>query len=309
MKVFITGATGVLGRRVVKSLISKNISVVALSRSSQNSELLKNLGAESKQAGLFNANEMVEATKGCDAILHLATHIPQKAMPRLKDWELNDRIRVDGTKNLVVAAVKNKIDIFICEGIADVHGQQNGNFVSAETAIPQQQIKMLESAVEMEDIIRRKLNPNYLTLRFGHFYAADAFHTKDLIAKVSRGKMPMLGKGDFYWNLIHLDDAADSIVFGLDNFQKLKARPLDVSDFNPLLFSELLNRLSAITGGKKAFTLPLFIAKLILGKNTFAFLTNSFRLKQDPLLKDWKPKHPDFISGIKEIINQKSGCK
>jgi 2-alkyl-3-oxoalkanoate reductase len=99
MKVFITGATGVLGKRVVKSLISKNISVIALSRSSQNEELLKNLGAESKQADLFNANEMIKATKGCDAILHLATHIPQKTMPKSKDWELNDRIRIDGTKH------------------------------------------------------------------------------------------------------------------------------------------------------------------------------------------------------------------
>jgi len=114
MKVFITGATGVLGRRVVKYLISKSISVIALSRSSQNAELLKNLGAESKQADLFNANEMAEATKGCDAILHLATHIPQKTMPKSKDWELNDRIRIDGTKHLVEVTGPRKVDWFEC---------------------------------------------------------------------------------------------------------------------------------------------------------------------------------------------------
>lgn len=304
MKVFITGATGVLGKRVAKSLINKNISVVALSRSSQNVGLLKSLGAETKQADLFNANEIVEATKGCDAILHLATHIPKKTMPRLKDWELNDRIRIDGTKNLVEAALKNKIEIFICEGITAIYGHQNGNFVAAETPIPKQQIKMVESAVEMEKIILEKLAPNYLILRFGNFYAADAFHTKDLIANISKGKMPMLGKGDFYANFIHLDDAADSVVFGLENFQKLKGSALNISDFNPILFSDFLNKLSAITGGKKAFILPLFLAKLILGKNAFAFLTNSYRIKHDPLLKGWNPKHPDVILGMKEIINK-----
>jgi nucleoside-diphosphate-sugar epimerase len=265
---------------------------------------LKNLGAESKQADLFNANEMVDATIGCDAIFHLATHIPQKPMPKSKDWELNDRIRIQGTKHLVAAAVKNKIEVFVCESIAAIYGQQNGNFVFAETPIPQNQIKMLESAVEMEDIIRQTLTPNYLIFRFGHFYAADSFHTKDLIQKVSKGKMPMLGKGDFYWNMVHIDDAADSIVFGLDNFQKLKGRAFDLSDFNPLLFSDLLNKLAEITGGKKAFSYPLFVAKMILGKNAFAFLTNSYRLKKDPLLKDWQPKHFDFVVGIGEIVKR-----
>jgi antibiotic biosynthesis monooxygenase len=73
----------------------------------------------------FNANEMAEATKGCDAILHLATHIPQKTMPKSKDWELNDRIRIEGTKHLAEAAAKNKIEITEAKSL--LNPGQSGN--------------------------------------------------------------------------------------------------------------------------------------------------------------------------------------
>src|ERR1700712_4466371 len=86
-RVFITGATGVLGKRVAKLLIEKNIQVVALSRSASNVSQLKQIGVEVFEGNLFDTKEMIEATKNCDAIFHLATHIPRKPIPnKLKDW-------------------------------------------------------------------------------------------------------------------------------------------------------------------------------------------------------------------------------
>src|SRR5690349_17033615 len=92
-RVFITGATGVLGKRVTKLLIEKNIQVVALSRSANNVSQLKQMGIEIFEGDLFDAKQMIEATKNCDAIFHLATHIPKKPIPnKRKDWEENDKI-------------------------------------------------------------------------------------------------------------------------------------------------------------------------------------------------------------------------
>ena len=106
MAIFIAGATGVLGRRVVRLLTAKNIKVVGLSRSKKNQELLQELGAEPRTADLFKAKSLEEAMAGCDIVIHLATKVPPGVKPAEKDWEENDKIRTQGTKNLLKAAEK-----------------------------------------------------------------------------------------------------------------------------------------------------------------------------------------------------------
>ena len=154
-RVFITGATGVLGKRVARLLIEKNIQVVALSRSASNVSQLKQIGVEVFEGNLFNPKEMIEATKNCDAIFHLATHIPKKPIPnKLKDWRENDKIRTEGTKALLQAAVVNNIKIFIQESVTILYGNKNGETVTSETPIAKEPIQWTRSAVEMENMIR-----------------------------------------------------------------------------------------------------------------------------------------------------------
>ena len=78
MKIFITGATGGLGRRVAKLLLENNHQVVALARSKENVERIEAMKAEAREGDLFNSQQMLEFTSDSDAILHLATKIPRK---------------------------------------------------------------------------------------------------------------------------------------------------------------------------------------------------------------------------------------
>jgi len=304
MKVFVTGATGVLGQRVVQKLINQNISIVALSRSHENSRLLKNRKLLIKEVDLFNRDEMKEATKGCNAILHLATHIPKKTMPKISDWEMNDEIRINGTANLIEAAKANKIEIFICPSVTALYAQQYGNFVSSQTPLPEKQVASVISAIKMEKLIFDQLPGKYVIIRFGNFYSADDFHTRNLIGNIIKGRMPMIGNGKFYVNYIHLDDAADAIVFSLNNFKAVKGNIVNATDYNPVLYSDMIESLYPVAGNKKPFHLSMFLAKWLLGKTSFSFLTNSYRIKHDPLLTGWKPKHTDFINSMSEIIKQ-----
>ena len=304
MKVFVTGATGALGRRVIRALTHENFSVAALSSSAQNNKTLVNEKVEIKEADLFNKNRLIEVTKDCDAVLHLATSIPKKTLPRLSDWKMNDKIRTEGTNNLIEAVLTNGIGFFLCESVTAVYGQQEGGFVSTATPLPEQQFEMVKSAIEMEKQIAARLPGRSIIFRFGNFYSEDDFYTNNLISNVSKGRMPMLGKGDFYLNWVHLEDAASAIVFGLKNLLKLKGKTVNVTDNHPVLFSKAIGHIAAITNNKKPFHLPAFIAKLVLGKNNFAFLTNSYRVKKEPYLEGWQPEHHDFITGITEILKQ-----
>ena len=106
MQVFVTGATGVLGKAVVKRLIAEGHAVHALSRSEANREKLHSLGAQPMQADLFDRAELVQALEGCEAVLHLASRIaPMSKMAKRASWYENDRIRREGTRTLVEAAL------------------------------------------------------------------------------------------------------------------------------------------------------------------------------------------------------------
>lgn len=305
-RIFITGATGVLGTRVVKLLSEKNIKVVALSRSASNSLQLKQAGVEVVTGNLFNPDEMIAATKKCDAIFHFATHIPRKPIPnKLNDWKENDKIRTEGTKALLQAAVANNIKIFIQESVTILYGNKNGATVTSETPIAKEQIRWTKSAVEMENMIRSEKRTGHVILRFGSFYSEDSWNTTYLFDSVRKRKMPIIGKGDFYWNLISVDDAANAVVYSLENFQRLKNKTINFSDFSPIQFKDFANGIATLTGSKKPFSIPFFLAKLLMGKNIIGFITNSYRVQQDDIISDWKPKYRNYLEGMKSILQNK----
>ena len=301
MKVFIAGATGVLGTRVVKLLVNNGHLVVGLARSKEKENQLKEIGADAIQVDLFDKKQLIKATQSCNAILHLATSIPQKTMPKLKDWHLNDRIRIEGTRNLVSAAQHNNISRFIGQSITAIYGQQNGHFVDDRTPIPSEPIKMLESAIEMESIIMNSLKNDYLIFRFSTFYSSDAFHTQDLLRNIKKGKLPLIGNGEFFWNFIHTDDAAASIVYGLENYENLQGKILNVSDYMPITYYDFLSNAKGLLKGKKPLKLPHWLVKLVLGNEVYRFLTNSYRLKKPQELKGLTFDRMNFLEEIKSM--------
>src|SRR5262245_12084981 len=102
MKVFVTGATGVLGRPTVQRLVAAGHEVHALARSDKNDERLRQLGATPVRADLFDRSALERTIPGSEAILHLATKIPPfKDATKRESWDENNRIRSEGTRLLV----------------------------------------------------------------------------------------------------------------------------------------------------------------------------------------------------------------
>jgi nucleoside-diphosphate-sugar epimerase len=106
MKIFVTGATGVLGRPVVKALVETSHRVQALSRSPKDEALLRGLGASPVEVDLFDSTELTHVLSGTNAIMHLATKIPPTGqLGKRSSWLENDHLRRDGTRCLVEAAL------------------------------------------------------------------------------------------------------------------------------------------------------------------------------------------------------------
>jgi nucleoside-diphosphate-sugar epimerase len=302
-KVFVTGATGVLGKRVLKLLVEARKDVTALSRSVENDVLITNLGAVPLRADLFDPEQMIYVTRESNVIMHLATSIPRKALPNNSaDWEMNDRIRIDGTKSLLKAAVANPIECFIQQSVTFVYGNKDGGIVNAETPIGSKLPFMVRSAVEMERMIRAEKSVNHVILRFGSFYSRDSVNTMHLIEGIRGRKIPIVGRGNYFWNNIHVDDAAEAIVYALRNFGNLKNKSLNFTDFSPMEYRKMIIAIATLTNSKKPFVIPGMLARLMLKKDMYEFITASSRIIKDDFIEDWKPSYSNFLDGMKQII-------
>src|ERR1700686_4648937 len=106
MRVFIAGASGVLGRRLVQHLTARGHCVVGQVRSAKAESVVRAAGGDPRHADLFDAESLAKAADGCDTIIHAATAIPTKRKSASADWAMNDRIRRKGTRCLTEAAAK-----------------------------------------------------------------------------------------------------------------------------------------------------------------------------------------------------------
>ena len=135
MRVFVAGATGVLGRRAVPALVAAGHEVTALVRSPAKAALARSLGATPVEVSLFDPDALRAAVAGHDAVCNLATHIPplaRAADPRA--WQENSRIRSEGSRNLVDAALAAGATCYVQESIAFLYGEHGDEWIDASTA-------------------------------------------------------------------------------------------------------------------------------------------------------------------------------
>src|SRR5438094_7966506 len=126
MRVLVAGASGVLGRRIVRQLVARNHRVVGLARSGTAEATVRSLGGEPRRADLFDADAVAQAAKGCDIIIRAATAIPTKVRTGPRDWAMNDRIRREGTRSLVAAAARISARAFLQESVVWAVGSLDG---------------------------------------------------------------------------------------------------------------------------------------------------------------------------------------
>lgn len=313
MRIFVAGATGVLGRRVTRKLLGKGHHVVGLSRSNENAQLLVGLGAEPRMGNLFSNDEVRNLSSDCEAILHLATAIPTKSKATRKDWMLNDRIRREGTASLVAAAVRNNCRLYVQQSVTFLYGDHLGEWVDEKTEISPRQPPVLQSAADMEQLVFSAAVQQGLPaviLRFGSFYAHDSAQTSSMFSAIQNGKFPVIGDGQVYWNMITVDDAADAVISAVEKSGIRPGTVFNICDNEPALYHDIVHFTATALGARKPRSLPAFVAKLAIGGDLVKLLLSSVRCRNAKAREEmgWIPKHGSFRDGITaEIAKWRSG--
>ncbi|HYR44279.1 MAG TPA: NAD(P)-dependent oxidoreductase [Terriglobia bacterium] len=298
MNMFITGATGVLGRTVTRLFVESGHKVRALARNSENESRLRDSGAVPVRASLSDLPSLLSAVKDCDAILHLATRIPpsSKAGHRAA-WRDNDHIRTVGTRNLVDAALEAGVPTLLYPGIVLIYPDGGDNWLDATT--PPQPTSILQSSLDAEAEVQRftKAGNRGIVLRMGSFYGPASSGTKQMLHIARYGIAMFFGQARAYQSLIWVDDAALAVVDGL---AKAEAGIYDVVDDEPLQRRELAATLAQTVGRRLLLRPPVLLLRLLAGKDAM-FLTRSQRVSNRKFQSatGWSPMVPSARLGFR----------
>src|SRR5438067_11377404 len=147
MRVFVAGATGVIGRRLLPKLVHEGHDVVGMTRKAQRTALIRELGAEPVVADAFDADGLRGALADAqpEVVIHELTDIPRQIDPKrfTEQFERNNRLRREGTRNLVAAAQAAGARRLIAQSIAFVYVYGGGPLHTEEDRL----------AVELGDIV------------------------------------------------------------------------------------------------------------------------------------------------------------
>ena len=301
MKVFVAGATGVLGRATVPRLVDAGHEVRGVARSPEKAEQLRSQGAEPVEVDLFDATAVRAAVDGCDAVVHMATSIPLVSKGwRMKAWDTNNRLRREGTPIMTAAAIDAGVTRFVKESVCFFYGDHGDAWIdedspTAETAFSAATLDAERAAVAFTGEGRTGV-----ALRFGLFYSADARSIEECLSVARKGIGPMVGQPEAYQPSIHVDDAATAIIAALGasaGFYNVADEPITKAEWNAA-FAE------AFDVDKRMRKVPK--AVLAAGGEKVSSLAASHRVSSERFMKatGWAPLYPDAIVGLKATAEQ-----
>jgi nucleoside-diphosphate-sugar epimerase len=220
MRIFVTGASGALGSRLVPQLIDAGHDVIGTHNSPSNAELLRTLGAKPVMVDLLDAYAVRQAVLQSepDAIVHQATALAKAKFGRSLDkaFAKTNELRTKGTDALLAAAREAGVRRFVAQSFASYRYLRQGGLIKTEddpldpTPPPHTQ----QSWAAMTYLDRAVTDFGGIALRYGGFYGADNDGWAELVRK---RLMPIVGDGGGMISWIHLEDAAAATVLALEH--------------------------------------------------------------------------------------------
>ncbi|HSC50790.1 MAG TPA: NAD(P)-dependent oxidoreductase [Gaiellaceae bacterium] len=302
MRVFVAGASGAIGARLVPQLIEAGHEVVGTVKTPGNAERVRVRGAEPVVLDLLDPGAVREAVLAArpDAIVHEATALGEAVWGRNFDqvFERTNALRTTGTDALLAAAREAGVRRFVAQSFASYRYERAGGPVKTEDdpldAHPPANARQSWAAMEYLD--RAVTEAGGISLRYGLFYGAA---NDGLIEPVRKRQYPIIGDGEGISCWVHLDDAAAATVLALEHEGPAI---YNVVDDDPAPTREWLPVLSEALGAEPPRRFPVWLARLAAGDaavvmNTEARGASNAKAKRE---LGWTPRYPSWRYGFWE---------
>ena len=311
MRVFVAGATGVIGNSLVPRLIERGHSLTAMTRSQERADRLAVLGVKPVVCDVYEETGVEDAMRQAqpDVVVHQLTALPHAIHPRRIAAQLaeNDRIRVEGTRNLVRAAVKVGVHRIVAQSIAFAYAPLGGPVKDEEAPLWLEAPWPWSRTVAAVDDLERQVSSvggvEGVVLRYGYFYGRGTAYASDgaVAALVRKRQFPIAASGSGVFSFVHLDDAATATVRAIERgpagiFNIVDDRPAPLRDWLPVYASAL--------DAPEPRRVPSFLARLAVGRYGLYLMTEQRGAFNEKARKKlgWSPTFATWRTGFREAL-------
>ena len=311
MKVFVAGATGAIGRPLVRLLLAAGHEVTGTTRRPDRAAEIRAVGAMAVVCDVFDrpALEHAVAAAAPDAVVNQLTSLPGDYNPRKAAfYEATNRVRTVGGGNLVAAARAAGVRRFVSQSIAFLYAPE-GDWVKDEegrpfTDAPGHFGRAVEAMLTQEREVIAADDFAGLVLRYGQFYGPGTYFSPEghFGREVRRRRFPIVGPGSGMFSFLHVDDAAAATLSALE---RGVSGVYNVVDDEPARLREWLPVYAEALGAKPPRRVPTWLAKLAAGS---AVASSAVELRGAANAKakrelGWQPMYPSWRQGFREALS------
>ncbi len=301
MRVFVTGASGAIGSRLVSRLIDAGHEVIDTHNSPASAELLRTLGADPIRLDLLDAAAVRTAVLEGEpeAIVHEATALAQVKFSRNMDkvTAKTSELRTKGTDALLAAAREAGVRRFVAQSVAvfSRYAREGGPIKTEDDPVDPTPAKTFRRAAAALSYLEQAVTDfGGIALRYGAFYGAANDGT---IEPVRKRQFPIVGDGGGIWSWIHLDDAAAATALALEHDGPAI---YNVVDDDPAPVREWLPVLAQAVGAKPPRRFPTWLARLLAGDAVTVMATEARGASNAKAKRElgWTPRYPSWRTGF-----------
>ncbi|MEX2195041.1 MAG: NAD(P)-dependent oxidoreductase [Thermoleophilaceae bacterium] len=307
MKVFVAGATGAIGRPLVRQLVAAGHEVTGMTRSAEKARALEQAGARAAVCDAFDREGVIAAVGDArpDVVVHQLTDLPSSLdLRRLGEaYAGNDRVRREATPHLLEAARAGGARRVVAQSIGFLYAPEGGA-VKVESDptyddAPPPLDKSIRTVLEVERAVVGADGLEGVVLRYGFFYGPGTYYAADgdIGGQVRARRYPVVGSGAGISSFIHTEDAAAATVAALD-----RGAPgiYNVVDDEPAPIRQWLPVYAQALGAKPPRRVPRFVARLAAGPFAVMMSTQLRGASNARARRElgWTPRYPSWREGF-----------
>jgi nucleoside-diphosphate-sugar epimerase len=315
MKVFVAGATGVLGRVLVPQLVARGHEVVGMTRSASKQDLVRSLGARPVLADALDPDAVAQAVASAEpeVIVHQLTALSGRMSmrdtrnpDRSVAATMTNRLRTEATDHLLAAGHAVGARRFVAQSFGAFRFARAGGPVLTEADpldpdSPAPPRTAQAALLHLERAVTTIEWGKGLALRYGGFYgpgtgislAPDAV----MAAPIRKRRFPIVGDGGGVWSLVHIEDAAAATAVAVERGER---GIYNVVDDEPAPVREWLPALASALDAKPPRRVPRWLGRLLAGETATLMMTEVRGASNEKAKRElgWQLRYPSWRQGF-----------
>jgi nucleoside-diphosphate-sugar epimerase len=309
MKVFVAGATGVIGRPLVRQLREAGHEVSGTARSRQGTETIRGLDAEPVIVDALDTEALrrtvIESRP--DVVINQLTKLPEKLEYKRPEETFGPTTELRGKAGPALAGaateagarrlIVQSVCFFYASSGKPVHDEDDP-LIDLPPELPAAQ-----GAIALEALERSTLETpgiEGVVLRYGFFYGPGSGYASDgaWAEDVRRRRLPVIGKGTGIFSFIHMDDAVSATVAAVERGSGI----YNICDDEPARMSDWLPAYAKALGAKRPLRVPVWLAGLVGGRQAVRMATRLEGASNEKAKRElgWRPRYSSWRQGFRE---------